>query len=161
VELYKFCARAAELHAASAEAREMGLSVPIGGKYGLHVTTHLGMLPQDTHWCNSWEQYYIQDMLRILAFEEKTQGPSDELDKLASGLIERVIPRLLRPLECDGRSIKPMLVYGDLQERNAKTDLATQNPVIFDAGSFWGYNECECRSICFFSHRPVVWLCGC
>lgn len=150
-----FCARIAELHVKSTVKRRSEPSHDISGRrFGFHVTTHLGMLPQDTRWCATWENYYIQDLKRILAFEERTQGPLDDLDALATQLIEKVIPRLLRPLETGGREVAPTLIHGDLQVRNARTDLATGLPIIFDAGSFWGHNECNTyddsiKRICF------------
>ena len=136
-----FCSKIAELHTRSAQTSRRDVSS--GKKYGFQITTHLGMFPQDNRWCSTWEEFYIKGMKRVLAFEERTQGPSKELDELAIQLLERVIPRLLRPLETNGLSIEPTLVHGDLQIRNARTDLITGMPKIFDAGAFWGHNECE------------------
>lgn len=81
-------------------------------------------------------------MRRILAYEIDAQGRLEELNLLASDLLEKVIPRLLRPLETRGRSIRPVLIHGDLQIRNVKTEKDTLQPMFFDAGSFWGHNEC-------------------
>jgi protein-ribulosamine 3-kinase len=138
-----FCATLAELHRKSADMRQMQSIEPTPeGNYGFNVPTHFGMLPQDNRWCETWEEFYIQGMTNILAFEEKTQGPSDELDFLATRLIQKVIPRLLRPLETEGRRIRPSLLHGDFQPKNVQTDLETGRLVMFDAGAFWGHNEC-------------------
>ena len=54
-----------------------------------------------------------------------------------------MIPRLLEPLQSEGRSIKPCLVHGDLWDENTATDMDTGEPFIFDAGSFYAHNEYE------------------
>ncbi|KAJ3531242.1 hypothetical protein NM208_g8959 [Fusarium decemcellulare] len=128
----------------SADLFESGtLTVPLHGRFGFHVTTHMGIVPQDNRWTETWEGFFIKSIRSILAFEERTQCPSDRLDYLARKLMGKVIPRLLRPLESEGRTIRPTLIHGDLQSRNARTDSTTGKPVIFDAGSFWGHNECD------------------
>ena len=53
-------------------------------------------------------------MKRMLQLEEESQGPSQELNELYVAIYEKVIPRLLRPLETGGRQIEPCLVHGDL-----------------------------------------------
>lgn len=142
-DVEEFCVKVANLHLESAKMHEQETREEIkGGNYGFHVTTHLGMLPLDNRWCDSWVEFFRQAIRRILAFEEKTQGPSEELNRLASALINEVIPRLLVPLDTEGRRIRPTLIHGDLQIRNARTDLNTGKAVVFDAGSFWGHNEC-------------------
>ena len=153
-EFKTFCAKTAELHAKSAEIHQLTIRKPIQkGNYGFHMTTHVGILPQDNRWCDTWEEFYIQGMKHILAIEEKTQGHSDELALLAIQLIEKIIPRLLRSIETGGRRIKPTLADGDLQIGNTRTDLTTKKAVIFDAGSFWAHNECKLR-FTVFERRP-------
>lgn len=49
----------------------------------------------------------------MLDLDLKAAGPS-ELQDLAPGMFEKVIPRLLRPMETNGRSMKPSLVHGEL-----------------------------------------------
>lgn len=58
-------------------------------------------------------------------------------------MIEKVIPRLLKPMETNGRSIKPSLVHGDLWYDNAAVDTATDRPLIYDPASFYAHNECK------------------
>jgi len=136
-EISKFCASLAELH-----QKSIPLS-PNKGKFGFHITTHQGMLPQDNRWCETWEEFFIQGMKRMLELEEETQGPSTEIKELSVSLYEKVIPRLLRPLETGGRQIQPCLIHGDLWYGNAMMDLDTDEPIIFDACAFWAHNECE------------------
>ncbi|GKZ27942.1 hypothetical protein AbraCBS73388_007145 [Aspergillus brasiliensis] len=70
-------------------------------------------------------------------------GPWPELEGLDTAMIEKVIPRLLRPLETEGRSIKPSLVHGDLWCGNAAINSATGRPLIYDPASFYAHNEYE------------------
>lgn len=76
------------------------------------------------------------DMCRNLyVFEEV-------FDILVPVLFDKVIPRLLRPLESEGRSVKPSLVHGDLWYANSGIDMATYESLVFDACSFYAHNEC-------------------
>ncbi|KAI9770839.1 MAG: hypothetical protein M1839_003034 [Geoglossum umbratile] len=130
----KFTANLAKLH------RD---SVSPNGKYGFHLTTFTGMLPQDNRWTDTWEESFKHSMRRLLDFEAEVQGPCEELEQLAISLFNKVIPRLLRPLETNGNSIKPVLVHGDLWHGNCLTDSATNEPIIFDASALWAHNEYE------------------
>lgn len=119
-DIKTFCTKTAEIHLKSAEMHQQrSCKPPFEGNYGFHVATPLGMLSQDNCWCATWGGFYIQGMKHILAFGERTQGPSDELDALAVQLIEKVIPRLLRPFETGGLQIKPILVHGGQRGSNS------------------------------------------
>ncbi|KAM7206747.1 Fructosamine kinase domain containing protein [Rhypophila sp. PSN 637] len=86
-----------------------------------------GVLPQDNTWTETWEEFYSRGMKRMLQLEEEARGPSEELEEISRPFLEKVIPRLLRPLEAEGRSIEP----------------DTGEPMMFDASAFWGHNEYE------------------
>jgi protein-ribulosamine 3-kinase len=58
-------------------------------------------------------------------------------------LFDKVIPRLLRPLESEGRSVKPSLVHGDFWYGNSGIDVDADEPLIFDACCFYAHNECK------------------
>lgn len=75
--------------------------------------------------------------------EWDARGPDDDLAILSTSLLEVVIPRLLRPLETEGRTVKPSLCHGDLWYGNACTDLATREPLIFDGKALYAHNEYE------------------
>jgi protein-ribulosamine 3-kinase len=81
-------------------------------------------------------------MEEMIEREQLTQGPCPEIDKLQKLLVEKVIPRLLRPLESNGRSIRPCLVHGDLWHGNASTSSDTNEPYAFDSCALWAHNEC-------------------
>jgi fructosamine-3-kinase len=131
-EMDSFCESVARLHQSS---------VSSNGKYGFHITTYMGPLPQDNTWCETWEEFFIRGMKRMLMLEEAAQGPSKELEDLAEQMYSKVIPRLLRPLTVL-KSIQPTLIHGDLWYGNCCTDNATEKPMVFDACCFWAHNEC-------------------
>lgn len=128
-----FTARLAELHENSQSPN---------GKFGFHVTTYAGNLPQMVEWESSWETFFAKSLRHALDLEIKAKGPDPELEKLLPVLFSRVIPRLLRPLETNGRSVKPSLVHGDLWYANSGVDVETGNGLIFDACCFYAHNEC-------------------
>ncbi|KAK7214911.1 hypothetical protein V2G26_002914 [Clonostachys chloroleuca] len=118
-------------------------SVSPTGKFGFHITTYAGNLPQFVAWEDSWEVFFAKTMRQALDLEIERKGPSEELDVLSRALFEKVIPRLLRPLESDGRVVKPSLVHGDLWYANAGIDVDNDQPLVFDACCFFAHNEYE------------------
>ena len=73
-----------------------------------------GNLPQMNKWEESWETYFTKSMRWALKLELEAKRHNPEFDVLIPILFDKVIPRLLRPLESEGRSVKPSLVHGDL-----------------------------------------------
>ncbi|KAG7006437.1 hypothetical protein G7Y79_00014g036120 [Physcia stellaris] len=126
----RFTARLAELHRNSTSPN---------GKVGYHLTTYNGILPQDNRWTDSWEEYFSNNFRRMIELEQEAQGPpTEEQISLTSSMLEMVIPRLLRPLETEGRKVKPCLIQ-------------YKEPIVFDASAFYGHNEYEVRTM-----RPDV-----
>jgi len=141
-DIKSFCALTAELHNRSSDLNEQGQILPKpGGRFGFHVATPVGKMPQDNNWADTWEEFFARGLRRILDYESITHGHSQELSSLAVDLLQKVIPRLLRPLERQGRTVRPTSIHGDLQIRNVKLDKESRRLIIFDAGSFWGHNE--------------------
>ncbi|CAG8981551.1 hypothetical protein HYALB_00013936 [Hymenoscyphus albidus] len=139
-EMDRFTSMLAEFHSTSS-ARSPN------GHFGNHCTTYNGNLAQDNSWTDSWEEYFKDNIVRMLQLEEEARGPSPELKQLAGPFLEKVIPRLLRPLETQGNILKPCLIHGDLWYGNTSTDLDTGEPITFDASSFWDHNEYEVRTM--------------
>ncbi|KAF2649449.1 hypothetical protein K491DRAFT_721643 [Lophiostoma macrostomum CBS 122681] len=133
-EIESFTSTVARLHKAS--------SALSPDRYGFHVPTHMGFTAQDNRWCDTWEEFFRQGMVRMLERERNVHGPNDELEDLTGKLYDSVIPRLLRPLTVL-KSITPVLVHGDLWYGNCCTDNATGQPIVFDACVFWAHNEYE------------------
>ncbi|KAG5661055.1 hypothetical protein KAF25_002698 [Fusarium avenaceum] len=118
-------------------------SVSPTGKFGFHITTYAGNLPQFVAWEDSWETFFAKSMRQALDLEVERKGPSEELEILSRALFEKVIPRLLRPLESGGRTVKPSLVHGDLWYANSGIDVDNDQPLVFDACCFFAHNEYE------------------
>ena len=133
---HKFTARLASLHQNSGSPT---------GKFGFHMTTYNGNLPQLGGWEDSWEAYFTKSLRLALDLEIEAKGPDSEFDTLIPVLFDKVIPRLLRPLESDGRSVKPCLVHGDLWFANSGIDITTDKSLVFDACSFYAHNESKNR----------------
>ncbi len=133
-ELEDFTLRLARLHKNSQSPN---------GKFGFHLTTYAGNLPQMVEWEASWETFFAKSLRYALDLEVKAKGPDPELDLLLPIIFDKVIPRLLRPLETNGRSIKPSLVHGDLWFANSGRDTETGDSIIFDACCFYAHNECK------------------
>lgn len=64
-----------------------------------------------------------------------------EFDVICQLTLDKVVPRLLLPLQSEGRSIKPCLVHGDCWDGSTGMDLRTGKAFIFDPCSFYGHNE--------------------
>ncbi|KAK8137394.1 hypothetical protein PG984_005334 [Apiospora sp. TS-2023a] len=118
-------------------------SQSLNGKFGFHTTTYGGNLPQFTGWEDSWEVFFAKNLKQALDLEREAKGSDPELDSLLPTLFDVVIPRLLRPLESEGRSVKPCLVHGDLWYANSGVDPATGQCLVFDACCFYAHNEYE------------------
>jgi protein-ribulosamine 3-kinase len=101
-------------------------SVSPTGKFGFPVTTYKGYFPLQVARCDSWEEVFARQFRAELIWEASLRGKNEELEQLAEQLFEKVIPRLLRPLQTGGRSIKPTLCHGDLWHGNVEIDINTQ-----------------------------------
>jgi protein-ribulosamine 3-kinase len=97
-----------------------------------------------TDWEDKWETFFSKSMKWALELEIEAKGLDPEFDMLVPVIFDKVIPRLLRPLESDGRSVKPSLVHGDLWYANSGIDTDTGESLVFDACCFYAHNECEC-----------------
>ncbi|KAI1180618.1 Fructosamine kinase-domain-containing protein [Nemania sp. FL0916] len=118
-------------------------SVSPTGKFGFHVSTYAGNLPQHVSWDDSWESFFTKSMRWALDLEIERKGPNKELEMLTLILFDKVMPRLLRPLESEGRTVKPSLVHGDLWYANSGIDIKNGEPLVFDACCFYAHNECK------------------
>ncbi len=112
------------------------------GKFGFPYETFGGRLPQFFPVTNSWEETFTSGMERTFDGEENTHGYDKDMAQLRKAIMEKVIPRLIRPLETGPNKIQPRLVHGDLWDGNCSVDADTNRPVIFDATCLWAHNEC-------------------
>lgn len=117
-------------------------SVAPDTKFGFHVQVMCALLPIYVTKSNSWEYFYTKYMQHLFHAERRAQGePDEQLHRLTKSLFERIIPRLIRPLETGGRGIQPRLVHSDLWDGNAGLNSETGEPLIFDPSCFYAHNE--------------------
>lgn len=83
-------------------------------------------------------------MKHTMEKERLIHVPNDELDRLNPMILEHVIPRLLRPMESDGRKLRSVLVHGDLWPGNVAIGDGTNEPVLYDPCACYAHDECEC-----------------
>lgn len=133
-DVYDFPAKVAELH-------KRGVSKE--GSFGHSYVTYSGRNPQFFPPSKSWEECFSKGLSNEFDLEEKAHGPDPEFQKLREILFDKIIPRLLRPLEAEGRKVTPTLVHGDLWDGNTSIDVETGLPLIFDAVTFFAHNECK------------------
>lgn len=129
-----FPALVAEMHSRSASKT---------GEFGYPIITFGGRNPQSFPMSKSWEECFSKGLNFIFDLEEETHGPNEEMQQLREGLITKIIPRLLRPLETEGRTLTPRLIHGNLWDGNASVDVNTGEPKCYDGNPIWAHNECE------------------
>jgi protein-ribulosamine 3-kinase len=130
-----FTTRLAEMHQRSTSPN---------GKFGFHVTTCHGKAPQMTDcWEDSWEKLYHKMLAHTFEQDKLKQPAWPEYEYYAQLVLDKVIPRLLKPLESQGRNIKPCLVHGNLWDQNSATNMETGEPFVFDGSALYAHNEYE------------------
>jgi protein-ribulosamine 3-kinase len=107
------------------------------GKWGFHVETGLPFVQHDNPYQDTWETLFTQMMRQMIIEEDVIHGQNDDLDELKKHLFEKVIPRLLRPLETGGRSITPCLIHTDLWSGNMNPDVDTDKLMVYDSRGMW------------------------
>ncbi|KAI0967044.1 Fructosamine kinase-domain-containing protein [Xylaria arbuscula] len=113
------------------------------GKFGFHVATFNGIVPLINGWCDTWEEYFSRQLRADIQWLQGRRGPDPKFDEVAKPFFEKVIPRLLRPLQSGGRSIKPTLVHGDVYPGNVQLDGSTQRVILYDSCCCYGHNELD------------------
>ncbi|KAK8135980.1 hypothetical protein PG984_003920 [Apiospora sp. TS-2023a] len=103
------------------------------GKFGFPVTTFKGYIPVNNAWTDTWEEFFARQFKHEIAWEQSVRGADAEMEQVAEEFFDKVIPRLLRPLQSEGRNINPVLCHGDLWHGNIEFDVATQDPIMFDS----------------------------
>jgi len=116
-------------------------SVSPTGKFGFHVPPYDGKLPLESEWDSSWVSFFRKLLERVYKQDVRINGNWDEFDRAMKVVLEQVIPRLLGPLEEDGRSVKPCLIHGDLWEENIGTNPRTGELYIFDSCAYYAHHE--------------------
>ncbi len=136
------------IHFAESVAKLHQKSAAPDNKFGFSITTHIGTLAQNNARTTSWEAYFSINFSQLLHLEKAIQRSDNlELENLSNAMLTKVIPRLLRPLETDGRSVIPVLLHGDISYNNLSASLKTKRPIVFDSAAFYGHNEYDLRNV--------------
>jgi protein-ribulosamine 3-kinase len=129
-----FCARIAQLHQ---------ISTSPTGKFGFYQVTFHGPNPQNNEWESNWCVYFTRLVTQFFEREIKQNGPYPEYERAFDEFKTTIIPKILDPLQAEGRVLKPCLIHGDLWEENTGLNLATGEPVVFDGGAMYAHSEFE------------------
>lgn len=138
----QFAAKVAQLHRSSVSPE---------GKFGFQVTTCDGKMAHTVDWESDWATFFSRLLRGVAKLDMETNGVLPKLEIALANVVDKVAPRLLDPLQADGRELKPSLIHGDLWEGNVGTHLETGEIILFDAGSYYAHNEIDLgiwRSAC-------------
>ncbi|KAK6866139.1 hypothetical protein PG995_002667 [Apiospora arundinis] len=111
------------------------------GQFGFHVTPYDGKLPLVADWDPSWVSFFGKLLKGVYQHDVRVNGYWKELDDAMGLILSKVVPRLLGPLEADGRTVKPCLIHGDLWEENIGTEPGTGELYIFDSCAYYAHHE--------------------
>ena len=134
----QLCARIAEMHRTS---------VSPNGMFGFPVPTYLGQFSQPPEWDSNWAAMFGRMLDRLVQFSSEVLW-DDRCRAEFKRLVRNTVPRILGPLQSDGRSLKPCLVHGDLAIGNIGVNMQTGRPVVFSPSGLYAHNEYELGSWC-------------
>lgn len=83
-------------------------------KFGFPVSNCHGKIIQPNDWDADWSRYFTNLITAFYEADIRVNGSEAEYGRLFELLKHHVIPRLLKPLQADGRVLEPCLVHGDL-----------------------------------------------
>lgn len=121
----EFTKRLAQLHQ---------LSKSPSGKFAFDVQTCDGQVGHTVDWQDSWATFFTNLLVGVCEKDLATNGPWPEMERATEQLVNVVIPRLLGPLQADGRFLKPCIIHGDLWEGNMGINMETGDSILFDVG---------------------------
>ncbi|KAK7753406.1 hypothetical protein SLS62_004697 [Diatrype stigma] len=140
----KLGARLAALHRRSALTMLGGTSTSTsGGRFGFGIQTYDGSRTQAVGWQDRWTPFFAQLLAEAYRQDTEANGTWPELEAAYQRVQSHLIPRLIGALEADGRSVTPVLIHGDLWDRNVGVEQNTSDPWIFDCGVYYAHHEME------------------
>jgi hypothetical protein len=125
---------------ATLHRRSMGKSP--NGQFGFDRKGYLANICVDLSWQPTWETLWTQLHLSVCDVEEANCGVNEDLSSLRKAVVDVVIPRYIRPLESDGRSIQASLLHNDAWPGNVKPMTDAPNMLcLHNSAAFWGHHE--------------------
>ncbi|XP_037666551.1 fructosamine-3-kinase isoform X3 [Choloepus didactylus] len=115
-------------------------------KFGFHMVTCCGFIPQVNEWQDDWLTFFTRHRLQAQLDLIERDCADREARELWSQLQVK-IPDLFCGLE-----IVPALLHGDLWSGNVAEDDA--GPIIYDPASFYGHSEFELAIASMFGGFP-------
>lgn len=112
-------------------------------KFGFVVPTCHGKISQPNDWDDNWARFFDKLLQTFWDADMSTNGPQEDYEAAYETIKKTVIPRLLEPLQAEGRTITPCLVHGDLWEGNMGLNEETDHWMLFDPALFYGHHEFE------------------
>ena len=129
-------------------------SISPTGKFGFHMATcHAKTAQAVDTWEESWCALYSKHLGHVMELAMPILRWI-EFDVVCKLTLEKVVPRLLLPLQTDGRILKPCLVHGNCWDGNTAMGMQTGKTFIFDVCSFYGHNEYDTGNWRASRHRP-------
>lgn len=129
---------ASSVHKSSAEPQYVD-------KFGFHITTCCGYLPQNNEWCDDWPTFYARKLNQQITMLQEERHEKEAVELWEQ--LQRKIPKFF-----EGLDIKPSLVHGDLWGGNVST--TKDGPAIFDPASFYGHDEYDFGIAAIFGGFP-------
>ncbi|XDV13710.1 hypothetical protein PO909_002068 [Leuciscus waleckii] len=109
--------------------------VETANRFGFHVNTCCGYIPQVNDWQDDWVSFYSQQRLQHqLGLVEQSYGDREARELWSK--LQMKIPQLFTDVE-----VVPALLHGDLWGGNVAE--CSDGPIIFDPASFYGHSEYE------------------
>lgn len=113
------------------------------GMFGFYCPTFDGDQTINTAWDSSWTDFFKRRIREAYLLDLERNGHWQLMEDVVRTTLNRLIPRLLDALTADGRTIKPVLIHGDLWESNIGTDEETDEIYFWDACAYYAHHDLE------------------
>ncbi|ROW00291.1 hypothetical protein VMCG_07252 [Cytospora schulzeri] len=111
------------------------------GMFGFHCPTYDGDQVTNTTWDSSWTRFFKRRVHEAYMLDLERNGHWKLYEDVVKVALDGLIPRLLDVLTENGRSIRPVLIHGDLWESNIGTEEATDEIYFWDACAYYAHHE--------------------
>ncbi|KAK4201530.1 hypothetical protein QBC40DRAFT_252985 [Triangularia verruculosa] len=104
------------------------------GKFGSPTAWYDGAVAQWFPMHDNWADCFKEGLRLTIQKEKKIHGEDPVFNHLCREILDRVVDRLLVPMESHGRSVTPTLVHGNLWDKTVKSRGGRFSaPVLMDA----------------------------